>query len=468
MAARDFIRNSWPTITICVTAAAIAAAAVVMLRNVPPDKIIIATGGQSGAYYKFGDRYREELAPAGLKVEIRATNGTAENLALLHNPKSGVSVALIQGGIVGPDDAGDLETLGTVFYEPLWLFGKRGVTGKGLGGLRGKTVAVGPEGSGTKKLVLDLLQRHGIDEKNSRLLPLTTAEGRARLQAGTVDAAFMVVSWDPTESQQTTDVERMTDVQRLLADPNIELTGYPQADAYVALYPFLHKVIAPRGVRDLATDQPPADILLVAPKASLVVRKDLPAAIQFLLLRAARQIHAAPGVFQHANEFPADDAVGLPLSEAARRFHKQDLPFLYSYLPYWIAALIGTLVFLLIPIIGVLYPMMRSLPKVYDWTIRHRIRRLYAQLRLLDERLERLKTVGDKDDVSEIAAALEGLEDIANGLKVPVAYANQLYDLRQHIGVVRASLNRHTTEAFSGSGRPDGVKAKSGSTVAAE
>jgi TRAP-type uncharacterized transport system substrate-binding protein len=459
MAVKDFIRNNWPAITICVTATAIAFSAIVMLRNVPPDKIVIATGGQGGAYYRFGNRYREELAKAGVKVEVRETKGSPDNLALLHDPKSGVSAALIQGGIVGEDDARDLETLGTVFYEPLWLFGKRGVTGKGLGGLRGKTVAVGPDGSGTQKLVLDLLGRHGIDGKVSRLLPLTTAEGRDRLLAGTVDAAFFVASWDAP------------DVQRLLTEPNIELSGYPLADAYVALAPFLHKVLVPRGLRDLATDQPSADIVLVAPKASLVVRKDLHPAIEFLLLRAARQIHATPGVFQQANEFPADEAIGLSLADAARRFYKQDLPFLYNYLPYWIADLIGKAVFLLIPIIGLLYPMMRFLPTVYDWTIRHRIRRLYGELRLLDDRL---KTAGgSRDDIGRIAAELEHLEEQANALKVPVAYANQLYDLRQHIGVVRAGLNRQADKAAEGvmaGGRrgPEGAPAKSGTPVTAK
>jgi TRAP transporter TAXI family solute receptor len=457
MAVKDFIRNNWPAITICVTATAIAIAAVVMLRNVPPDRIVIATGGQGGAYYKFGNRYREELARAGVKAEVRATNGAPENLALLHDPKSGVSAALIQGGTVGPDDAKDLETLGTVFYEPLWLFGKRGVTGKGLGGLRGKSIAVGPDNSGTQKLVLELLQRHGIDGKVSRLLPLSTGEGRDRLLAGTIDAAFMVASWEAP------------DIQRLLAEPSIELTGYPQADAYVALDPFLHKVMVPRGLRDLATDQPPADVALVAPRASLVVRKDLHPAIEFLLLRAARQIHAAPGVFQSANEFPSDENAGLPLSDAARRFYKQDLPFLYNYLPYWIADLIGKAVFLLIPIIGVLYPMMRFLPTVYDWTVRHRIRRLYGELRILDDRL---KTAAGRDDLNRINAALEHLEEHANSLKVPVAYANQLYDLRQHIGVVRASLNRQADKApeavLSGRRSPEGAPAKSESAVPAE
>ena len=73
------------------------------------------------------------------------------------------------------------------------------------------------------------------------------------------------------------------------------------------------------------------------------------------------------------------------------------------------------------------------------FTIRHRIRRLYGELRLLDDQL---KTATDMEGVSRVTAALEHLEAQANDLKVPVAYANQLYDLRQHIGVVRADLDR--------------------------
>jgi TRAP-type uncharacterized transport system substrate-binding protein len=451
MAVKEFFRNHWPTITISVTAAAIAAAAIVMVRSVPPDTIVIATGGQGGAYFKFGNRYREELAPAGVKVEVLETKGTPDNLAKLHDPNSGVSVALIQGGIVTPEDARDLQTLGTVFYEPLWLFGRRGVTAQGLGGLRGKTVAIGPDGSGTQKLVLDLLGRHGINGDVSKLLPLSTAEGRDRLLAGTVDAAFMVASWDAP------------DVQKLLDAPNVEISGYPQADAYVALDPFLRKVVVPRGLRDLATDQPPGNIVLVAAKASLVVRKDIHPAIEFLLLRAARRIHAPAGVFQQANEFPADEAVGLPLSEAARRFYKQDLPFLYNYLPYWIADLIGKLVFLLIPIIGLLIPMMRSLPKLYDWTIRQRIRRVYAELRHLDEQR---KIARSSDNLRRLSAALERLDETANGIKVPVAYANELYHLRNHIDLVRTRLREQAEQGPRGPEGPpaaEGAPALSGS-----
>jgi hypothetical protein len=53
------------------------------------------------------------------------TAGSVENRALLRDPHSGVNVALMQGGIVTAGDSSQLESLGTVFYEPLWWFRQR-------------------------------------------------------------------------------------------------------------------------------------------------------------------------------------------------------------------------------------------------------------------------------------------------------------------------------------------------------
>jgi TRAP transporter TAXI family solute receptor len=430
--ARDFLRNHWPAVTIAVTAGAIACAAVVMLLGLPPRTIVMASGGLGGAYYEFGNRYREELARANVELRVLQTAGSPQNLALLRNPRSGVGVALVQGGTIKPEDSLELESLGTVFYEPLWLFRRREVDGAGLDGLRGRTIAIGPDGSGTQALTLELLRRHGIDRDVSALLPLPEREAGDRLLAADIDAAFMVASWDAP------------DVKRLLASKDIELSGYPQADAYVALYPFLHKVVVPRGVRDLANDQPPVDVVLVAPKATLVVRKDLHPAIEMLLLNAAEQIHAAPGIFQRANEFPAAEAYGLALSDEALRFYKSGPPFLHNYLPFWVAELIGKLIILLIPILGVLYPMMRFLPVLYDWTMRRKISRLYGELRFLEEELE---TLSGRKAASKIAIRLEQLEQQANRLKVPIAYASMLYMLRLHIDLVRGGLMRHADKA---------------------
>jgi hypothetical protein len=231
-------------------------------------------------------------------------------------------------------------------------------------------------------------------------------------------------------------------VQQLLADERVALSGFPHADAFVALYPFLNKVLVPRGVTDLARDQPPADVTLIATKTSLVVRQDLHPALQYLLLNAATEIHSGPSIFNRANEFPAAEAIDMPLSSEAARFYKSGPPFLHDYFPFWMAALIGKLIILLIPILGVLYPMTRFLPRLYDWVMRSKVLRMYGELRLLEDEMTNARASGR--DTREMVARLDVLEQQANHLRVPVAYMSMLYMLRNHIDLVREGVPKHS------------------------
>jgi TRAP transporter TAXI family solute receptor len=430
MALRYFLRNNWPAITITVTVVAIFIVALVTLRNMPPRMIVMATGSEGGSFYDVGERYRAALASAGVEVRLVPTAGSAENLALLLDPNSGVNVGLVQGGTIGAEASSKLESLGTLFYEPLWLFHKREVGNtKGHLDLRGRRISVGPLGSGTRELTLELLKRNGIDGQNSELLALTTKESEEKLLAGEIDALGTVNAWEAPI------------VQKLISDEHIELYSFAaRADAYVALYPFLNKVVVPRGVGDLAKDLPPTDVILFAPKVSLVVRKDLHPAIQYLLLDAAMQIHSRPGIFQHANQFPAAEGIDIPLSREALQFYKSGRPFLHNYLPFWVAELVGTLIFLLIPILGVLYPMIRSLPRLYDWLMRSKITRIYGELRFLEDEIIDARRTGR--DISAMVVQFDHLEEQANHLKIPVAYASRLYELRNHIDVVRERLQK--------------------------
>ena len=138
MPATEFLRHRWPAIIIGVTAAAIACAAVAMLGNMPPHRIVMATGPEGEAYYRIGERYREALARENVEVQLVATAGSVGNLALLRDARGGASAALIEGGIPDVGDISQLESLGTVFYEPLWWFQKRGVRAEGIESLLGR------------------------------------------------------------------------------------------------------------------------------------------------------------------------------------------------------------------------------------------------------------------------------------------------------------------------------------------
>ena len=430
MAAKEVLRHHWPAITIAVTAAAIAWAAIVMLSNMPPRMIVMATGPEGGAYYELGERYRTVLAHANVTVRLVPTAGSPENRALLLDPNSGVSVALIQGGIMSAGDSSELESLGTLFYEPLWWFRKREIQVEGVAGLLGKKISIGPEGSGTRALGLELLKSAGIEGQVSELLALPPRAAGEKLLAGEIDVVWMIASWDAPM------------VQELLADERVTLSDFPRANAIVARHPSLNKVVVPRGVRDLAKDQPRTDVTTIAAKANLVVRNDLHPAIQYLLLDAAVQIHSKSDIFER--QFPVAEVIDIPLSNEALRFYKSGPPLLHDFLPFWMAVVTGKLIILLIPILGILYPMMRFLPYLYDWAMRSKVLRMYGELRFLEDEITAARRAGC--DTREMIARLDRLEEQANHVRVPVAYASMLYILRNHIDLVREKVSNKQVE----------------------
>jgi TRAP transporter TAXI family solute receptor len=427
MSGRDYLRVDRFRVVIGLLIVAALCAVVLLVPTLPPGTIVMATGPKGGAYAQVGPRYREILGRSGIEVKLLPTGGDFENLAQLQDPHSGVSVGFIQGGSTTQKESPDLVSLGAVSYEPLWLFHQRELDLNGLDGLRGRKVSIGPEGSGSRVLSLELLRRNGITQDTFVTLALSPEESGRRLLNKEIDAAFILTSWDSLV------------VRQLLAAETIELASFPRADAYVALYPFLNKVLVPAGVGDLATNRPASEKTLLAPKVSLAVRKDVHPAIQYALLAAAAEIHAEAGIFQRAGQFPSAEPIGLPLSDEAQRFHKSGRPFLQHHLPFWMAVLIERLLVVLIPVVGLLYPLLRFIPALYDWSMRSKIFRLYGEMRFLELQIER----GDaKQDLDATTAQLDRIEQRANQLRMPKAYASMVYSLLGHIALVRQRLKK--------------------------
>src|SRR5262249_53935776 len=156
-----------------------------------------------------------------------------------------------------------------------------------------------------------------------------------------------------------------------------------------------------------------------APKASLVVRRDLHEAIQFLLLDAAAQIHSGPGIFHRAGTFPAAESIDFPLSSEAVRFQKAGRPFLQRYLPFWLAVLVERLLLLLIPLFGIVLPLIRIVPDAYRGMVERRIIALYGELKVLETELE---ARGSGTSHADLIPRLEALERRAAQLRVPLRF----------------------------------------------
>jgi TRAP transporter TAXI family solute receptor len=408
---------------------ALAGAAALVIYPAVPRVLVMATGPAGSAYADFGRRYQEILARQGVHMTLLSTAGSIDNLTLLGGRQSRADVAFAANGLGHPEQSRDLASLGTVALEPVWIFCRdaRLAPSGQLNELRGKRISIGPAGGGTRDLSLKLLARNGIDEGNSELLPLPPEAAAARLFQGAIDVAIILTSVDAPA------------VQQLLASPEITLMSLRRADAYTAIYPFLFKLTLPAGAVDLASNRPPADVEMVATKTSLVIRRDLPPAVQYLLLDAAAEIHAPPELFHKAGEFPAAEAIDWRLSRSARQFYKSGMPLLQHYLPLWLAVLTEQLAILLLPLVALVYPLLRALPAAYSWGVRQRIYRLYGELKMLELKVEE-RDSGERPDA--LLAELAALESRVARLRVPASYAHMVFSLRRNVALVGARLRR--------------------------
>ncbi|MDH5176871.1 MAG: C4-dicarboxylate ABC transporter substrate-binding protein, partial [Gammaproteobacteria bacterium] len=214
-----------------------------------------------------------------------------------------------------------------------------------------------------------------------------------------------------------------------------------RAAAYAALYPFLTQLTVPEGVGNLALNRPPTDVKTLGAPVSLVVHASMPPPLQALLLRAAKEVHEKPGMFNAAGRFPAPEAVDLPLSDAATQYYKSGIPLLQRYLPFWIAVLVGQLLLVLVPLLGILYPVLRLAPALYAWAMRHRIYRLYGELKFLEHELE---SNPSKEQKLALRDRLEQLDHRVGRMRIPIAYASMVYTTRLHIDLVRSRLQTST------------------------
>jgi TRAP-type uncharacterized transport system substrate-binding protein len=422
-----------------------------VLKPAPPKRVVLATGTEQGAYEAFGKQYAQVLARYGITVELRPSQGSVANLQALMDPDNPVEIAFVQGGsapaemVASADDPmaahdSPLISLGSLFYEPVWLFYREDAVRRSAGALgprtpqapavinsldamNGWTVNVGTEGSGVTPIVMQLLAANRIAPESMKMLRLAPTPGVMELLEGRADAMFFV-------SAPESPLVRM-----LLQTPGIRLFDFAQAEAYSRRFPYLSHVTLPRGIVELGADIPSQDYRLVAPTATLLARRDLHPALIQLFMQAATQLHSPPTWFSRTGEFPSARNNEFPVAPEAQKYLRDGPPFLQRYLPFWAANLVDRMWVVLAAIIAVMLPLSRVIPPLYEFRIRSRVFRWYGQLRAIEER------IGQRDaDRTALLAELDDVEHRVERISVPLSYADELYALRQHIDMVRARI----------------------------
>lgn len=393
----------------------------------PPRRITMTVGPEGGAYESLAKDMQAALAQSGITLVLRTTQGAKEDLRLLNDPASGVMLAVVQGGVAAEADGENLMSLAALYREPVWVFYRQGLKVDRLSALKGRALSIGPHGSGVRVLSEQLLKANGIDEGNTRLADWSSTDAAQKLIDKKLDAIMVVGA---PESNL---------VNKLMREPGLRLLDFAQAEAYSRQFPFLARIVLPMGSFDLARNMPDHDVTLVAPTANLVVRDDIHPALVSLLMDVATDLSSDASMLHHEGEFPSPKGVDIPLSVDAERYMKNGPSFMNRYLPFWLAVWADRLLVMLIPLVAVLLPVMRLAPSVYAWRIKSRIYSWYGRLKQLEYELD---LEGSQLDKGQALGRLDEIEHGVSHIRTPLAFSENLYNLRAHVELVRSKLNK--------------------------
>lgn len=396
------------------------------------DKVTIALAGMNSTYNNYAKQYQQQLKADNITLDIVSVAGSVEALQTLKQGQT--DFALVQGGVaysVMKDAAAQgLHSIASLFYEPLWVFYRKELGEVShLNALRGKRLSIGPQGSGTQVLVSQLLADNDITSENTRFTPLLIDEAAAKLQAGELDAMFVMAS------------PKSDLISTLITHPDIALMDFQhQVITYTSHYPFLSSLTLGEGIISLKNNLPDHNITLLATTATLVARKDIHPDHVRLLSREILKIHSKPALLEQTRQFPSIDHLDIPVHTTAQQYLENGPSWLEKVFPFWLSTRLDQLKVMLIPLLTLLVPLSKGIMPLYQWRIRSRIYPWYKTLSQLDRKLDSLDLAATEQEISRLQK-LHG--ELAASISVPLAHMPEFYNLRTHTDHILTRLKEH-------------------------
>lgn len=389
----------------------------------PPKKIIIATGGETGAYYAMGQEIKRRLADSGITVEVRKTKGSVENLDLLSDPASGVDIAIVQSGISNSKEHPQLESLTGLFYEPVWVAFQPNSFPKGapssIAEIKEKRIGIALAGSGTRKITDQIFELNGVSTKSPNFYAAAPDILLTKLQAHELDVAIFVYKAEAPF------------ITKVYKDPDIKFMSFNEAYGYLQSMPSLAVLKIPHSILDIPTNTPEKEIQVISPVAELVINEHFHPAIITLLMREINDVINDPTIVAVENTFPNTNNLSFRVNEDALDYVKNGLSLVDQYLPFWVAVWFDRLIRVVLPLLAILLPIYNFLPGVIEYFEKQKKARVYIELRHLENELSQNV---DRDLI------ITRLNVIENKVIQSKFEAEEIFDMRSHIDLVREKL----------------------------
>jgi len=209
-----------------------------------PRKIRIGVGARGGDFSVMGGALAETLKgeqPA-YEVDIVSNGGAVSSLDDLQQGASDCSFSysnLTYEAFIGrlADEPGPLKHLrgvAVVELTPLYFVSRPGSQVNRVNDLEGRSLSLGPKGSGSYRAALTLLDAFGVDEKKVHMQHERFGASIERMGEGKLDAFFILAG-------------RPGNFRNVIKNNRVLPLEGDAVDALRTRYPFLHPMVIPAG-----------------------------------------------------------------------------------------------------------------------------------------------------------------------------------------------------------------------------
>ena len=421
---RGIFRNNRFFVLTCMVGAVLL---LVISKPFPTEKVYLSVGQKGSSYNALGDYLDRYFKSYGIELVKVETGGLDEGLAKLDDDYSDINAAFLTAGRVKPKQFSGLVSLGSIQFSPAWLF-YRGAAFKESDLLQ-KRIAIGAEGTNTLSIFKAIANARGIDiSNNPNLLKIKHSEAVSLLNAGMIDALFIVDGFDAPN------------IQALLADPENQIYSFQMADAYEKQLPYLKKLMIPKGGLDLVNLRPAEDVQILSTTVTLLVENNLNPYIQWIFLKAIRDLNnERQNYFAAPDFFPAYLDRSVPLSNVAERYYQYGFPSLTAYMPWWLAIYLDRVWLFTLGLLAIVLPIVKLLPGI----------KLYYVESLRDGISNELLSISEAqqkdlapEETKQLLEALDHLESRARQSELPNLDHAAFIRALEEIQFVRSTLQR--------------------------
>jgi len=355
------------------------------IKPYPTKPTYLGTGQPGSSYFILSEQFKKYFSQHQIDLQLVQTPGLDQGLKELSDDKFVVSASFLTAGIATPGQYPNLVSLGSIQYSPLWLFyrGEPQQTKDLVTFLKGKKIAVGQPGTNTLNMFMNLLETSGYPyQPSDQYLQLPHAEAVKLFEEGKIDAVFIV---DGIESPN---------VKRLLSVKEVEIFDLELIDAYVKKMPYLVKLQIPEGSISIKDTLPNRDVDILASTVTLLIEADTHPVVQWLFLKAAKEIgNSHDHFFAKPGFFPAhlDDTV--PLSPIAEQYYTSGFPKVLEYFPLWLGVLIDRFWVLIVTLLALGLPLIKLIGSIRSFPAKKLLTEYYQDLWNIELKIIHAKSV---------------------------------------------------------------------------